>query len=259
MRYNGTLNHLSLSQVPKKYRNTFPRKIWLAISYAVLRSRSRDFLAQLRWKNAGRTPLFLVRATATCATLKIFEPPTTVPLFQLKLSRHCISATAAPPGHLILAPPRHILGRKNSRHQKIPPIRRIFHIILAHNLFTKWDLSLVSCHVSCLLSRLLSPVTSPVSCLTYPVSCILSHASCLMYPVSCILSHVSCLTYPVSCFLSHVSCLTYPVSRILSHVSCLTYSVSRVLSHVSRLKYPVSRLLSHDSSLTSPVPCLTPI
>ena len=36
---------------------------------------------------------------------------TTAPLFQLKFSRHSISATAAP-RHLILAPPHHILGGK---------------------------------------------------------------------------------------------------------------------------------------------------
>ena len=61
--------------------------------------------------SAGREPLFLVCATATCPTFQFFRHRTTAPFFELKFSRHRISSTAAP-RHLILAPLRHIIGEK---------------------------------------------------------------------------------------------------------------------------------------------------
>ena len=96
---------------------------------------------------------------------------------------------------------------------------------------------------------------------------LLSHVSVLRSPLSCLLSHVvnhTCLTYPVSCLLSPVShllslvsCLTSPVLRLLNYIFCITSPVKHLLSPVSRLLYPVSRLLSYFSCLTYPVLCLT--
>ena len=103
-------------------------------------------------------------------------------------------------------------------------------------------------HHSCLMYS--------VSCLTSPVSRLLSHVSCLTSPVSRLLSHVSCLTLPVSCLTSPVSCLTPPVSRLWSHVSHLLSPISCLTSPVSRLLSPVSCLTSRVSNLLSHVPCL---
>ena len=59
---------------------------------------------------------------------------TTAPFFRLKFSRYRISATAAP-RHLILSPPRHILGEK-IRVIKNASLSRIFDKILVQNNFT---------------------------------------------------------------------------------------------------------------------------
>ena len=122
----------------------------------------------------------------------------TAPFFLLTFLRHRISATR----HVILAAPRHILGKKIRFIKKLRH-SRIFQKILPHNFL-----------------------------LNVPVSCLLSHVSCLSYGLSHVyflLSHVSCLSHlrsPVSYVfcLSRLLSLTPPVS----HVSCL----SRLLSHV---------------------------
>ena len=111
-------------------------------------------------------------------------------------------------------------------------------------------------HVTCLTYLVLH--------LMYPVLSLLSHVSCHIFPVSlsCLTHvschpHVSCLTSPVSHLLSHVSCLMSPVSsflspvsHLLSHVSCPTSPVSRLLSHIYCLTSPVPRFLSHDKCLS---------
>ena len=163
-----------------------------------------------------------------CSTFEIFAPPHHRVVFEQKISRHRISATAAP---------SHILGTKNSCHQKTTHLSRILRnfspkTILQHvhctyvlptytyNIKSGWwgEGGSKLAHVSCL--------TSPVSCLASPVSRLLSHVSYLLSPVAPFFSHVSCLKSPVSCLLS-------PVSRLWSHVSCLTSPISNVLSHVS--------------------------
>ena len=114
----------------------------------------------------------------------------------------------------------------------------------------------------CPVSHLLTYIS--FSCLTFPVSHLLSYVSCLTIPVSCLLAFVSCLMSPVSCLtvLSNLSCQTpifflmSPVSHLLSHVSHLLSSVSylkSLLSHI--LSYvPVWRHLSSFSRLLSHVP-----
>ena len=122
----------------------------------------------------------------------------TAPFFLLTFLRHRISATR----HVILAAPRHILGKKIRVIKKLRH-SRIFQKILPHNFFTK---------CTCLLSpisRLLSLVWF-VSRLLSPVSRLLSITS----QVSCLLRLLS-LTSPVS----HASCLSRLLS-LTSSVSC---------------------------------------
>ena len=203
---------------------------------------------------------FFLWTTATWATSFIFRHRcTTAPLFQLTFLRHRISATAARQ-HLILEPPRHILG-KNSRHLKNCTTEQYFKKLSPITLKkTKCTclLSYVSCltsHVSCLLyhvSCIMSTeywFTSPVSRLLFHVSCLLSHVSFLTFPVSHLLSHVSCLLSPASCLMSHVSCLTYSVLHLLLHVSCLTSPVSHLLSPVSRAQQCAQLYLTVGHSL----------
>ena len=126
---------------------------------------------------------------------------TTLPLFQLNFSRHCISGTA-PLNFSTTAP---YFRGKNSRHQNKCAIDLYFSKILTHNSFTK--------------------------CI--PVSCLLSHVSVLTSPVLCLMSPVSHLLSYVPCLMSPISCLKSPVSRLLSHISYLKYCVSNLLLHVS--------------------------
>ena len=92
------------------------------------------------------------------------------------------------PRHLTLAPLCHILGEK----------------IVSRLLSSVSHIMSPVYHVSCL----------NISCLTSPVSCLLSLLSCLLFPVkspvSCLLSYVFCPTSPASCLLSHVSCPMHP-------------------------------------------------
>ena len=165
---------------------------------------------------------------------------TTAPFFQLKFSRHRISANAAL-NFSATAPYYREKIRKLKNSATEPYISKMF----AQNCFMYYVP--ISGHQS-LVSCLKSP--SQVSCLTSPLSRLLSHVSCLLSHVSCLLSHVlldpvscltlSCLTLScltISCLTS--ACLTSAVSRLLSHVSCPT---------VSCLTSAVSRLLSHEPS-----------
>ena len=74
--------------------------------------------AYKRRTSAGRAPLFWFAPLRRAPLFKSLSHRTTASLFQLKFSRHCISATA-PPRHLILAPPRHILGKKFAPSKKL--------------------------------------------------------------------------------------------------------------------------------------------
>ena len=190
----------------------------------------------------GRATFFLFAPPRRAPLLKSLGHRTTAPLFQLKYSRHCISAIAAP-RHWILAPPRHILGNNVCAISKLGQ-GAVFLIILAYNFLQNIQcLSLVSgllFHFYCLMSL--------VSFLSFPVSCFLSLVSCLLSHVSRLLSHISCFLSLVSCLLFPASCLTSPASRLLS-----TFPVSRLLSQVSCLTSPVSHLLFHSSCLPSPV------
>ena len=136
-------------------------------------------------------------------------------------------------------------------------------------MFQIWHQRTISClpfYFSCLSSPL-SGLLSLISCLTSHVS---GHLSCLMSPVSCFLS---CLMSPVSysCFppsISHLlpqfSCLLSPVLHSLSHVSCLMSTVSSLLPPISCLTSPVScfvsclmpPVLSHLFCIVSPVSCI---
>ena len=193
---------------------------------------------------------FFLWTTATWATSFIFRHRcTTAPLFQLTFLRHRISATAARQ-HLILEPPRHILG-KNSRHLKNCTTEQYFKKLS--------PITLKKTKCTCLLSYV-SCLTSHVSCLLYHVSCVMSIVSCLLSTGSRLLSHVSCfmspvsyLTSPFSHFLSLISCLMFPVSYLLHPVSCLTSPDSHILSYISCFTSPVSHFLFYISCLLSHV------
>ena len=115
---------------------------------------------------AWLAPLFLVRATATCASFFFFAPPPHRTAFSANIF--------APPRHLITEPlhfnvtAQHFRG-KNSRHQKIAPLSRLFKKIINY-YFTQ-----------CINALRL-----------------LSHASCILSHDCCLLSHLNCCTCPAS-------------------------------------------------------------
>ena len=147
------------------------------------------FLPNVR---AGRATFFSSRRHDVSP---FFYLCTTMPLFQLKFSRHRISATAL-----------HLQG-------KICDINKLLHwaVFLKKFLPITFEINVL---VSCLRSH--------ISCLTSTVSDLLSFESCPTSPVSHLLSHGSCLR---CCLLSRFSCLRSPVFF-------LTSLVSRFMNHV---------------------------
>ena len=142
------------------------------------------FLPNVR---AGRATFFSSRRPDVSP---FFYLCTTMPLFQLKFSRHRISATAL-----------HLQG-------KICYINKLLHwaVFLKKFLPITFEINVL---VSCLRSH--------ISCLTSTVSDLLSFESCPTSPVSHLLSQVlsliSFLLSQVSCLLSNISCLTFHESR----------------------------------------------
>ena len=243
-----------------------------------------------------RTQLFVLKRNGKCGDEKQCWART--PFFSSRHRgvRHFLNLCAnAPPRYLILAPPRHNLGGKNSRHQKYcctkPYLSKIivewvYRSSMAEHFITKCTclLSLVSLllsHVSCILSLVCLCLLSVIFCLLSHVSCLLSSVSCHLSLGTCLLIIIIYLSTTIQKTLLRVKLILWYdrynflyllntvvadwtagigqcalfSPRVLSPVSYLLSFVSCLMYHVSRLLFHIFCILSHISCLTSLVSC----